>query len=548
MNYRALAAFGISIALFSGHASAQNDDDDDLGAPAKKDDAKKDDAAPKKDDAAPKKEEASIKADTEVDASATLKAKAADAHEDLAPASAPTEAGPAPERAPVYGKRGDWNITPYGYARLDAIEDSTQSFEDGIQPNLIARVGTYKGDHPRSIFTAKDSRLGVFVGAPSFEGIKSSAQIEFDFYGLVPTDARRNDSYIFGPVRIRHAFLKLETKVVDVVAGQYFDLFGWGSYFYPATVAYLGVPGQIYHRDPQLRIEKKLHAGDLEVMAAVAAVKAGERDSGIPDFQAGLKISYAGWSGAAMPGFGRPVFAPISLGVSGVFRHFELPAFQAEPGSHSVSTNGSGIAIDAVIPVIPVTKMEDHGNALTVTGEFSTGSGIADLYTGMDGGSRFPLLPNPSMAQNPVPYSGSADPGLVTFDRNSELKAINWQAFVIGAQYYLPIGGGRIWVAGLYSQAKSDNIKTLTPSQSYGGIFTKMEYFDANLGVDITPSVVLGLSFQTVKQTFADVSAPTPVYGMLAGATVGEATIPGTGGVAASARNNRGQLSLALFF
>jgi len=40
------------------------------------------------------------------------------------------------------------------------------------------------------------------------------------------------------------------------VAGQYHDLFGWGSYYYPATVAYLGVPGQIYHRNPQLRIEK----------------------------------------------------------------------------------------------------------------------------------------------------------------------------------------------------------------------------------------------------------------------------------------------------
>ena len=41
MNYRALAAFGISIALFSGHARAQDDDDDDTAAPAKKGDAAK---------------------------------------------------------------------------------------------------------------------------------------------------------------------------------------------------------------------------------------------------------------------------------------------------------------------------------------------------------------------------------------------------------------------------------------------------------------------------------------------------------------------------
>jgi hypothetical protein len=215
-----------------------------------------------------------------------------------------------------------------------------------------------------------------------------------------------------------------------------------------------------------------------------------------------------------------------------------------------VSTNGSGVSVDVLIPVIPVKTLADHGNALTFTGELSTGTGIADMYTGMDGGSRFPVLPNP--ASNPIAptYAADVDPGLVTFDRNSKLKSINWQAFVIGGQYYLPIGGGRVWVAGIYSQIKSNNIKTLTPFTGYGGIFTKMEYIDANLGWDITPALVLGLSFQTVKQTFGDVSAPDPVYGNNAGASLGATplSVPGTGGVPASARNNRGQLSLALFF
>jgi len=351
-------------------------------------------------------------------------------------------------------------------------------------------------------------------------------------------------------VRVRHAFLKMETKVVDVVAGQYYDLFGWGSYFYPATVAYLGVPGQVYHRAPQLRLEKKIHAGDLEVMAAVAAVRSGQRDSGVPDGQAGLKIAYNGWSGVAIPGFGRPVQAPLSVGVSGVFRHFQAPAFETEPGSHAVSTNGSGVSVDVLIPVIPVKTLEDHGNALTFTGEFSTGTGIADMYTGMDGGSRLPVLPNPGLNPITPTYAVNIDPGLVTFDRNSNLKSINWQAFVIGGQYYLPIGGGRVWIAGIYSQIKSDNIKALTPFTSYGGIFTKMEYIDANVGWDITPALVLGLSFQTVKQTFGDVSAADPVYGANPGPTFGsvQLAVPGTGGVPASARNNRGQLSLALFF
>jgi hypothetical protein len=77
-----------------------------------------------------------------------------------------------------------------------------------------------------------------------------------------------------------------------------------------------------------------------------------------------------------------------------------------------------------------------------------------------------------------------------------------------------------------------------------------MDYFDANLGFDITPAIALGLSFQSVHQTFADTSDPTPVYGAVPTPNMlGQGlTIPGTGGVAATARNNRAQLSLAFYF
>jgi hypothetical protein len=381
--------------------------------------------------------------------------------------------------------------------------------------------------------------LGLFIGAPNFGSIKSSAQIELDFYGLVPTDARRHDSIVFGPLRVRHAFLKLETPAIDVIAGQYYDLFGWNGSFYPATVGYLGVPAQIYHRNPQLR---------LEVTVAAAAVRPGQRDSGIPDGQGGLKLAYGGWSGAAMPGFGLPSLSPISVGVSGLYRRFEVPEFRSEPGSASVKTSGYGVAVNLLLPIVPVKKIEDRGNALTATGELSLGSGIADMYTFMDGGSRFPLLPNPSMAAPAIQYAANVDPGLVTFDRNFELKTINWQALVAGLQYYLPIGGGRVWISGIYSQVKSDNIKKLTPFPSHGGIFTKMEYIDANLGLNITPAIALGLSFQTVKQTFGDVSPPTPVFGAVPADMPNGLVVPGTGGVPATARNNRGQVSMAMFF
>ena len=179
MNYRAQLGLGISsllaFALLATPVFAQDDEEAEAppakgSAPAK---AEPDKAA----DSAKPEGDAKAAATAEVDTSAAP--KAAEAHDSVTVTADATPAGEsqAASRAPVYGKRGDWNITPYGYARFDAIEDSTQSFEDGIQPNLIARVGTYRGDHRRTIFTARDSRLGIFVGAPTFEGIKTSALI-----------------------------------------------------------------------------------------------------------------------------------------------------------------------------------------------------------------------------------------------------------------------------------------------------------------------------------------------------------------------------------
>src|SRR5262249_23708910 len=148
-----------------------------------------------------------------------------------------------------------------------------------------------------------------------------------------------------------------------------------------------------------------------------------------------------------------------------------VPVFRSEPGSASTKAYGYGAAASLLLPIIPIKTVQHRGNALTLTGEYSIGTGIADMYTFMDGGSRFPLLPNPSLAQPAIQYAANVDPGLVTFNRDLELKTINWQAFVAGLQYYLPIDNGRVMVSGLYSRTWSNNIKELTPSASWGGIF-----------------------------------------------------------------------------
>jgi hypothetical protein len=78
-----------------------------------------------------------------------------------------------------------------------------------------------------------------------------------------------------------------------------------------------------------------------------------------------------------------------------------------------------------------------------------------------------------------------------------------------------------------------------------------MEYVDGNIGFDITPSIVCALSFQTVAQTFGDVTSSTPTYKAVPSPQSPNSTIDlgaGDGGAAVIGRNNRGQLSVALFF
>ena len=55
-----------------------------------------------------------------------------------------------------------------------------------------------------------------------------------------------------------------------------------------------------------------------------------------------------------------------------------------------------------------------------------------------------------------------------------------------------PSPTGALWVSANYSQLKSNNIVSLTPENSRGGVFYWQEYFDANAYAALTPAVQLG--------------------------------------------------------
>ena len=403
---------------------------------------------------------------------------------------------------------GSWRTRLYGFVELDAIHDSTQSFQEASLNALVAPRGEYIGDNARTQLTAKNSRIGLLIQAPDFGRIRTSGQINFDFFGAQPTEVTENDFYVVGTMRLRHAYLRLRTPVIDVLAGQHPTLLGWGGAgFYPGTVAFLGVTGQVYHHDVQLRLSKTLGGESISLETAVAAVRPAQRDSEVPDLEGGVRLALGRWLGRTIQGNDRPEIVPLSVGVSGLYRRFAVAEYRDVP-RQSRSAMGWGLAVNTLIPVLAASSADDFTNCLTLTGEFSMGTGMADRYSFHTGGARFQALPNPRALLIPPIYRPNIDNGLVTFDADENLKTINWRAFVVGGQYYLPVPVLRVWVTALYAKITSDNIAELTPLPNHGDIITRSELMDGSLFVGITPDVHLGFSLQQTTQKRGN--GPTP--------------------------------------
>ena len=437
------------------------------------------------------------------------------------------EAEPAPvswfTRAPLTVAVGEgkqrWALTFYGFVEADFITDSTRSYGDSIGSSLVARSDTYPGTVGRTQFTMRNTRLGLKFESPETGGVKPSAVLEGDFYGPSSVSETSESTVYTSPTfRVRHAYLSLQNDYVDVLAGQTYDVFGWQNYFFPCSAEFLGIPNQVFSRNTQFRLSHTFGAGGpVSVDLAASAVRPAQRDSSIPDANAGLRLSVDSWKGITTPGSSGTIAVPLSIGVSGVARRFRVNAFTPPPTQNSNSTTGWGVSLDALIPVIPGKDANDRGNRLTLTGSFVSGTGIGDLITA-GGGAAFPTLPNPAQANPPPEYDGNIDHGLVSFDTQGVLHSIDWQAFKVGLQYYLP-PSGRVIFSANYTHAHSKNMSKLFPQggaeiELLGRVADTSHYADANLFWDATPAVRFGLSGQYTKVDYLDGDKPHNLRGM----------------------------------
>ena len=393
-------------------------------------------------------------------------------------------------------------LTFYGFIQADFIHDTTRSYDDAIGSTLVARSDTFESTTGRTQFSTRNTRLGLLFESPRVAGVRPSAVFEGDFFGNQPHHPPEGSETAFfdSPTfRLRHGYLKLEVDgVIDVLIGQTYDVFGWQNYFFPATAEFLGIPSSVFSRHTQFRLSRSFgDEGPVGIDIAAAAVRPAQRDSQVPDANAGLRLRLNDWKGLRMPGNGNVDALPLAIGVSGVARQFKVDAFTPPPTQNANSVTGWGVSVDALVPVIPAKDAYDRGNRLTLTGSFVKGTGIGDLISAL-GGATFPTLPNPAQANPPPEYEGNIDPGLVSFDTQGVLHTIDWQAFGVGLQYYLP-PSGRVILALNYTQAHSENMSELFPR---GGaeiellvrVADRQRYADASLFWDATPAVRLGIA------------------------------------------------------
>jgi hypothetical protein len=445
---------------------------------------------------------------------------------------------------------GKWSTTLYGFAEADFIHDSTESFNDLAGNAQVQRatltpaqqgngLNTYAGNHGRTQFSIRNSRLGLRIRAPEISHVRVSGMIEMDFLGSVPApnagaspstytsgSASENTFFTSPSLRIRHAMMRIETPIVDVILGQYWDLFGWQGVYQPNSVEIQGLPGELYSRDPQLRISKTLANDSVSLEIALAAMRPPARDSQVPEGQGGIRLALPFWKGVVTNAATATSVMPFSIAVTGDYRHFSVPEMSQIP-VNDISLDTYAGAVDVFIPVIPAKHVED-GNALSITGEAVTGSGMADLYTGLTGGITFPVLANQT-ALNPAPtYPQNIDNGLVNFcpiapgipagctGNAGSLVGIQWQTLMVGAQYYLPGVGGRVWVSGNFSYQRSPNAADFTrptaattPQANYYGSTVyqvrQSEYFaDGNVFFQITPAARLGAEYAVFNDQYVD--------------------------------------------
>ena len=395
-----------------------------------------------------------------------------------------------------------------GFAEFDAIHDSTRSLKEVEGNGPIAKKGSYEGDNGRTQFSVRNSRLGFGLLTNRGNGWKGKGYIELDLLGYEPeVNAGVSEAgYYQNPtVRVRHAYLQAESNDGwNLIAGQYWSLFGWQSDFVPSTVGYAPIPGVLYERTPQATVLKTWGASDdANFTAGLSLSRPIQRESAAPNVDAGLRFRLGNYRAAYTSTSGDVKAEPLSIALSGTSRQITRPKADAD-GTYAKhkekSKQASAFAVDVMIPLVSISKADDAGNSLALQAEFTKGTGYADELSGWTGnvagvanGSAAPAAVNlPNLDSGFVGYKAGA----------SDFTLVHLQTWNSSLQYHLPTGMDS-WVTAGFAETWSDNVADLGAAAGKT-LYTRSQAAFGNVLHDFSKEIRAGLEYNWARTRYVD--------------------------------------------
>jgi hypothetical protein len=342
--------------------------------------------------------------------------------------------------------------------------------------------------------------VGVRFDTPGVGPVKIGGVVEFDFYAKVPSDATEQATLESALPRLRLGAVKLESPVVDVLVGQYWDYFGFQPQYFPTALTFAFGPGEPFSRKVQVRVTRTFSIGPLDVEAGIAALRPPQEDGAVPQGEAGLRVMVKDWMAAHSPSTSQSTGDKAALAISAAGQRLRVAEFSAKP-EKAYDLRGYALGATALVPVIAM-KNGGRKNAVSLTGQAVTGTGDSTMFVGLTGGIPTPALPLPAGgagtgADVPV-YTPNFDAGLVGIDpTHHTIALIEWRSWRVGAEYYLPVGNA--WVAAVYQELESPNIDAFAAKG-----LKKSSWVEASAFVDVTKSLRLAAGYSHFRQRFVD--------------------------------------------
>ncbi len=162
-----------------------------------------------------------------------------------------------------------FGISFSGFVKTDVFYDTrqTSSIREGhflLFPENVSYDANNEDINAKPSFNilSIQSRLKGAISGPSAFGAKTSGVLEADFFGNSGSGLEDVNGF-----RLRHAFVKLNWKNTELLAGQY-----WHPLFiaeaFPGVISFnTGTPFQPFSRNPQIRVTQKI--GVLSLIGCV---------------------------------------------------------------------------------------------------------------------------------------------------------------------------------------------------------------------------------------------------------------------------------------